>query len=115
MDWGLASLFVFGGITVIFTLAGRPNVGQWGGFFVEFFAMLLSSVVVFLTVNVLDLQADRNSPVLERRDELGGFGVNFEDEKDRTAERWVSVLAGVGVGVAYAGLLAHKWLGLFTG
>ena len=110
----LASLFIFAGITVVLTLAGRPEAGQWGSFFIDLFAMLLSTVVVFLTVNVLDLQSDRNAAVLAVDAESHGFGVKFEDDTDRSTQRWVSVLAGLGVGLAYAGLLGHKWLGWFT-
>lgn len=111
----LSSLFVFGGLTVILTLTSRPDFGPWGGFLVDLFDMLLASVVVFLTVNVLDLQSDRNSPVLEYRHEYAGVGVHFEDATDRTVERLVSVIAGLLVAITYALLMAHKWLGWFGG
>ena len=89
------------------------------GFIIEMLAMLLPSVIIFLTFNVLDLQRDRIARILEPFPRRRGYGVAFYDtvrqggtmehSGRRTAEQWISVAVGLALIVAYAGLFLHKW------
>ena len=116
----LCSLFIFSGLVVGTALLTRPaDVQGLTGFLVEMFAMLFPAVIVFLTFNVLDLQRDRVSKILEDYPRTGGYGVAFLDTVRqrgqivhtgrRIAEQWISVAVGLGLIVAYACLFLDKW------
>ena len=89
------------------------------GFIVEMFAMLFPAVILFLTFNVLDMQRGRVSRILEVIPQYGGYSVVFQDINGqggaikgtirRTAEQWISVVAGLAIIIAYAVLFLQKW------
>ncbi len=106
----LFALIIFGGITVFIGLASRPGVTGWIGFLVEMLVVLFSAVIVFLVVNVWDLHRDRAGEILERHEDFGGYGVVFRDAVNRRFEQTTSIVVGLLVTGAYAGLLWHKWL-----
>ena len=84
----------------------------WTLALVDLNAMLLPSVVVFLLVNVWDLQLERDKAILGVREVAGrnaDFGLLFVDSADRGLNEWISVVLGVGVIVAFAVLLWLKW------
>lgn len=116
----ICALFIFAGLVVGTALLSRPAaVSGLTGFVVEMFAMLFPAVILFLAFNVLDLQRDRVSRILEHNLEYDGYGVAFwdtvsqaeriEHTNRRTVEQWISVGVGVALIVAYAGLFLHKW------
>ena len=107
----LFSLIVFGGVTVLLALLSRPEVYGWTAFLVETFSALLPAVVVFLIVNVWDLHRDRAGLILSSQQTTDGFGVIFGDAKSRRFEQSVSVVIGLSMIIAYAGLFWYKWVG----
>ena len=106
----LFSLIIFGGITVFLALLSRPDVSDWTGFLIDIFTVLFSSVIVFLIVNVWDLQRDRIGRILQKQPDYDGYGVVFRDARSRRFEQGISIIIGIAVTVAYAGLLWHKWV-----
>ena len=106
----LFALIIFGGITVFIGLASRPGVTGWIGFLVEMLVVLFSAVIIFLIVNVWDLHRDRAGEILEKREDYNGYGVVFRDAVNRRFEQTTSVVIGLLVTLAYAGLLWQKWL-----
>ena len=105
----LIALFIFAAITVSIVLFARPDAAGWNGFLADMFAMLFAAVIVFLLVNVWDLNDDRNRGILRQTD--GVFGVDFRDTRSRRVERWLSVGVCTGIAAAYGYLLWGKWLG----
>lgn len=116
----ICALFIFAGLVVGTAVLSRPAaVSGLTGFIVEMFAMLFPAVILFLVFNVLDLQRDRVSRILEQNLEYAGYGVAFQDTVSqaervehtsrRTVEQWISVCVGVALIVAYAGLFLQKW------
>ena len=102
------SLCIFAILTVGLALFGYPELAGWTGYLVDMFIMLFSSVIVFLIFNARDLQHDRYRPLLEHgRD---GVQLIFHDASDRGVERFVSVLIAAGIWLAFAYVLAEKWL-----
>ena len=58
----LFALIIFAGLTVFFALLSRPEGdSQFSRFLIDVFAMLISSVTIFLLTNVWDLQRERGS------------------------------------------------------
>ena len=112
VDFGeLFSLIIFGGSTIALAMLSRPAVEGWVAFLYEVFSMLFSAVVVFLIVNVWDLHRERADLVLANRQDSREYGVIFRDPKNRRFEQSVSVVIGLMIILAYAGLLWNKWLG----
>ena len=109
----LCSLLIFSGITVVLALCSRPEVSGFNGLLIEAFSMLLGTVVIFLTVNVWDLQSDRSARILIFSSGRGVYEVDFSTSTERAFEQWVSILVGLGVAVFYLVLLGHKWLDWF--
>ena len=106
------SLVIFAGITIALALFTRPpEAGGWPRLMVDMFAMLISSVIIFLLVNVLDLNRERDEHKLENED--GEYVVWFHDTERRLPDQWVSIVVGMAILGAYAVLLAHKRLGWF--
>lgn len=104
------ALFIFAGITVGLALVLRPENSGLIAFLTDMFTILFSSVIIFLAVNVFDLQRDRAAKVLEGNNS-GHYMVVFRDLSRRMFERWVAILAGLGIVAAYGVLLGFKWLG----
>ncbi len=112
VDFGeLFSLIIFGGSTIALAMLSRPAVDGWVAFLYEVFSVLFSAVAVFLIVNVWDLHRERADLVLANRDNSREYGVIFRDPKNRRFEQSVSVVIGLLIILAYAGLLWNKWLG----
>ena len=112
VDFGeLFSLIIFGGSTIALALLSRPEVYGWVAFLYEVFSVLFSAVVVFLIINVWDLHRERADLVLANQENSREYGVIFRDPKNRRFEQSVSVVIGLLIILAYAGLLWHKWLG----
>ena len=109
-DFGeYVALVVFGTITValvLFSLGGGTS--GWNGFLIEMFTILFSSVIIFLVVNVWDLQRERGSAVL--RPDEDGYGVVFRDTEVRGFEQVVSIVVVLAMTAAYGWLLWGKWL-----
>ena len=133
----LCALFIFAGITVGLALFSRPVVSGLTGFLIEMLTVLFSAVIVFLAINVLDLQRERSAQILQKKSacwpliasqrdggsrfwpgfksttrppEFGGYNVVFQHQARRTLEQWISVTVGIAIVVAYAMLLADKWM-----
>lgn len=112
VDFGeLFSLIIFGGSTIALAMLSRPAVEGWVAFLYEVFSVLFSAVVVFLIINVWDLHRERADLVLANRQDSREYGVIFRDPKNRRFEQSVSVVIGLLIIMAYAGLLWNKWLG----
>ena len=112
IDFGeLFSLIIFGGSTVLLSLLSRPAVEGWTAFLYEVFSVLFPAVVVFLIVNVWDLHRERADLVLAASEDAAGYGVIFRDPRSRRFEQSMSLVIGLLLIVAYAGLLWYKWLG----
>ena len=111
----LTALFILtfittGGILFLFP----SGVEGWAGFFVEMFAFLMASTVLFLFFNILDLQKDRNHPILKnipsQNNQNDNFSIIFRDTQNRNFERWVSIIICISITLAYAWLLWSKWI-----
>ena len=116
----ICALFLLAGMVVGIALLSRPaEVSGLTGFLVEMFAMLFPAVILFLGFNVLDLDRERNSRILEPDPEKGGYRAAFgatassgpaaESSNRRTVEQRISIVIGGALIVAYAGLFLHKW------
>ena len=101
----LFALMVFGFATVLLALVSSPLVGGWTALLVDFLSVLFSAVIIFLLVDVFDLQRDRHDRILGEVSDLGRFGVSFRDSKNRSVEQWVSVGGGLAIGALFFGLL----------
>ncbi len=106
----LFALVVFGAITVFLALASRPEVSGWPAFMFDVFAALFSAVIIFLVVNVWDLQRDRAARILHRLPGVDRYGVVFRDMQNRSFEQGMSVVVGFGMTICYVILLGYKWL-----
>ena len=109
----LFALVIFAGITVSLAMFSRPDASGWTRLLADLFAMLISAVIVFLTVNVWDLHRERGTNKLDYRPEHGDYVVRFPDTQRRSTDQLLSVIVGVAIVITYTGLLGHKWLGWF--
>lgn len=109
----LCALFIFAGITVGLALFLRPASSGLTAFLVEMFTMLFSSVIVFLAVNVVDLQRDRGARIL-RRSDAGDYALVFQDSTRRRIEQGITIAVGIAIVAAYAVLLGCRWLCWFS-
>ena len=74
----LTALFILTLITASGMLFLSPvDAKGWEGFFVEMFVFLMSSTVLFLFFNILDLQKDRNHPILQNMSSQSNKDDNF--------------------------------------
>ena len=113
----LCALGIFASLTVFLALFSRPEVSGLTAFLIEVFTILFSAVIVFLTVNIWDLQQDRIARLMESRSVsmYSEYGLVFQDRTNRTIEQGISIVVGLLIVGAYVGLLGHKWLGWFGG
>ncbi len=123
------ALVIFGSITVGLALLSRPpDLEGWARLLVDVFAMLISSVIIFLLVHIYDLQRERDERKLEAPGSEEGsaqaeasepvsdyrkYRVRFLDTAQRSFDQWLSVIVGGAIVITYTALLAHKWLGWF--
>ena len=109
------ALGIFATITVgLSLLTLPPQLGGWTRLLVDLFAMLISAVVIFLMFHIHDLQRERDErklESLEERAEHRGYLVRFIDTERRLPDQLLSLVVGTAIVLAYAGLLANKWLG----
>ena len=113
------ALGIFAAVTVGLSLLSLPpNVEGWSRPLVDLFAMIISSVVIFLLFHIYDLQRERNDYKLVLPGWRGGlfrhYTVRFTDTAQRSFDQWLSVIVGLSIVLTYASLLAHKWLGWFS-
>ena len=111
----LTALFILTFITTGGILFLFPSEAKgWAGFFVEMFSFLMASTVLFLFFNILDLQKDRNHPILKnipsQNNQNDNFSIIFRDTQNRNFERWVSIIICISITLAYAWLLWSKWI-----
>ena len=110
------ALLVFAGITIFLTIFTKPTEPEgWIGLLLDLFAMLVSSVIIFLMIYSMDLDRERDAHILEKTAEEGEYLLFFPSTEVQLFDQWVSVAVGVMIILVYAGLLAHKWLGWFGG
>ena len=110
------ALLVFAGITIFLTMFTKPSEPEgWIRLLLDMFAMLVSSVIIFLMIYSVDLDRERDAHKLERVSETGNdsFLLLFPDTEQRLFDQWLSVAVGAMLILVYAGLFAHKWLGWF--
>ena len=110
-------LVIFAAITVGLALFSLPpKVVGWTRLLVDLFALIISSVVIFLLVHIQDLQKERDRRKLEQPGsgiDYRHYSASFADISKRSFDQWVSVIVGTAIVLTYASLLAHKWLGWF--
>ena len=112
----LFALIIFAGLTMAFALLLRPDVqGALTAMLYDLFAMLISAVVFFLTVHVLDLHQERAKRQLQMPEDRDDYLVAFPDTDRSMGDLWISVVSGLALVLTYAALLAHKWLNWFGG
>ena len=104
------ALTIFAGITVSLALFSRPNVEGWTRLLIDIFAMLMSAIIIFLVVNVRDLQEERGERKLVSRIKNRDYLVSFSDSHQTLADQFLSVIVGLAIVITYAILLAYKWL-----
>ncbi|MYC35377.1 MAG: hypothetical protein F4X66_00450 [Chloroflexi bacterium] len=112
------ALLVFAGITIFLTIFTRPVEPEaWTRLLIDLFAMLVSSVIIFLMIYSLDLDRERDAHKLEKTAgaETDEYLLVFPDTERRLFDQWLSVAVGVIIILVYAGLMAHKWVGWFGG
>ena len=80
-------------------------------FLAEMFTILFSAVIIFLVVNVWDLQRERGAAVLQAVDGDEGYGVAFRDTVVRRFEQVVSTVVVLAMTAVHGWLLWEKWLG----
>ena len=120
----LFALIIFAGITIFFALLSRPEFDAeqqpFSMFLIDVFAMLISAVIIFLTINVWDLHHERGMRQLEMQpqqddqDSQAPYVVVFPETRHQLSDRWLSIIVGIGIVIIYAGLLSHRHLGWFV-
>ena len=112
------ALLVFAGITIFLTIFTKPTEPEgWIRLLIDLFAMLVSSVIIFLMIYSIDLDRERDAHKLEKTAgaEADEYLLVFPDTERRLFDQWLSVAVGVIIILVYAGLMAHKWVGWFGG
>lgn len=108
------ALFVFAGITVFVSMFTKPEVSEgWIRLLVDMFAMLISSVVIFLMMYSIDLDHERDAEKLALSADGGDFVLTFPVTVQRQFDQWLSITVGVMVILSFFVLLGHKWMGWF--
>ncbi len=116
IDFGeLSALVLFAGLILLLALLARPSFSGVTAFLVDIFSMLFSTVIVFLTFSIGDLQRDRIARIMHTRYALVDreYEVVFQDDKRRHIEQGISIMIGLLLVGTFSSLLAHKWLGWF--
>ena len=110
------ALLVFAGITIFLTVFTKPTEPEgWIRLLLDLFAMLVSSVIIFLMIYSMDLDRERDAHILERTTEDDEYLLLFPDTERRLFDQWLSVAVGVIIILVYGGLMAYKWVGWFGG
>ena len=109
------ALCTFAVITVALAMASRPPESEgWTRFLVDIFAVLISSVIVFLVVNVWELRRERDEKKFDLMPETQDYRVQFIENRNGTFDQKLSLIAGGAIVLMFASLLAHKWVGWFS-
>ena len=115
------ALVIFAAVTVGLSLLSLPvGVKSWTCLLVDIFAIVVSSVIIFLLVHIQDLQRERDDAKLEFLDSLSletghpWYVVRFPDTVRRSFDQWLSVVVGAAIMATYVGLLGQRWLGWFS-
>ncbi len=108
----LTALGFIGVMPIITLLFFEPgNLNGWNGFLAEISSAILASAVLFLFFNVLDLQHDRNRPIVEERKKPSAqYSVLFRDAADRKFGRGISVIVCLAITLSYGWLFFVRWL-----
>ena len=111
----LIAMAILGFISIAITLFAYPkDICGVDGFAVKLFAMLLSTIVVFLFANIVDLWIDRDYPIMKKYKNTSKdkweFGVEFRDTKSRNFEQWISSLICVAIIGIYGYFLWQEWV-----
>ena len=111
------ALVIFAAVTVVVALFSVPSGAEgWTRLLADIFAMVISSVVIFLLFHILDLQRERDEPKLEllKSDEDhpqdDRYVAMFSDTVQRSFNQYLSIFVGVVILVTYGVLLGQKWL-----
>ena len=113
----LSALYVFAGLTVVLAVVSRPDeVVGWTAFLIDMFAMLFSSVIMFLLFNVGDIRQRRLDPTLGSSDIEGveGYSVVFQNVRRRIAEERISLVVGGALVIMYGVLIWSKFLNQYV-
>lgn len=106
----LFALMVFAAIVIALSLFTRPDdVLGWSGVLCEMIGVMLSTVIIFLTVNIWDLQIDRDQAILMLA-KNGEYRVTFESTQSHVFERRLSIVVGIATIAAFGILLWFKWI-----
>ena len=63
-------------MTILLALSVRPGMGDWSGFIYDFFVLLFSSTITFLTISQLDLRLERRASVFMKPTGFGNKWIN---------------------------------------
>ena len=113
INFGELTALAFIGVMLVGTLLffEPGNLIGWNGFLVEVSSVILASMVLFLFFNVLDLQYDRNHPIVEDREKTRAqYSVLLRDAADRKFERVISIIVCLAITLSYGWLFFVKWL-----
>ena len=110
MNFGeLTALALIGSVLVaVLLLFKPPELIGWSRFFIDISSFVLATVIVFLFVNLIDLQNDRILPVLKKENDH--YALVFDDATNRGVERLISSVVCCAIIVAFVFLFAQKWL-----
>ena len=108
------ALVIFAGIVVALAMFTRPkDLNDWTRWMVDVFAMLISSVIVFLVSDVRDLHRERSEPKLEPAAGEGNYSIWYRDTEGRFPDQLITGLVGGVIVLSFLGLLINKWVGPF--
>ena len=105
------ALLVFAAVTISLALFTIPSESDpWIRLLLDLFAMLVSSVVIFLVIYSVDMDRQRDAHKLaEPTSENGDYLLLFPKTDERLFEQYLAVIGGAAIILVYAVLLADKW------
>ena len=105
------ALLVFAGVTISLALFTIPSESDpWIRLLLDLFAMLVSSVVIFLVIYSVDMDRQRDAHKLaEPTSENDDYLLLFPKTDERLFEQYLAVIGGSAIIAVYALLLADKW------
>lgn len=104
------ALLVFAGVTIFLALFTIPSESNpWIRLLLDLFAMLVSSVVIFLVIYSVDLDRQRDAHKLaEPASDNEDYLLLFPNTEERLFEQYLAVIGGAAIIVVYAVLLADQ-------
>ena len=105
------ALLAFAGVTISLALFTIPAESRpWIRLLLDLFAILVSSVVIFLVIYSVDLDRQRDAhKIAPPTDENEDYLLLFPNTEERLFEQYVAVIGGAAIIGVYAVLLANKW------